>query len=104
LIRLDSAKEIQGFPLLEFGWALLDETRIWLDLGLAGKKFGLSARVRKSFITLAPVFLPSPRSWQTPKRLRFRVTSNKGRRSALAHPGRPNPAMGLWLLTSESWY
>jgi len=32
LIRLDSAKEIQGFPLLDFGRALLDEARIWLDL------------------------------------------------------------------------
>ena len=27
--------EIQGFPLLFFGRALLDEAPIWLDLGLA---------------------------------------------------------------------
>jgi hypothetical protein len=67
LKRLDSAKEMQGFPLLEFGRALLDEARIWLDLGLAWKKFGLNSRGWKSFITLAPAFLPSPRSWQTPK-------------------------------------
>jgi hypothetical protein len=30
LIRLNSAKEIQGFPLLDFGRALLDEAQIWL--------------------------------------------------------------------------
>ena len=35
LIRPDSAKEIQGFALALFGRALLDEARIWLDLGLA---------------------------------------------------------------------
>ena len=40
LIRLDSAKEIQGFSLLYFVRALLDEARIWLNLGLAWKKFG----------------------------------------------------------------
>jgi hypothetical protein len=34
LIRPDSAKEIQGFSLLKFGRALLDEARIWLDLDL----------------------------------------------------------------------
>jgi hypothetical protein len=35
LIRLDSAKEIKGFSLAKFGRALLDEARIWLDLGSA---------------------------------------------------------------------
>ena len=35
LLTLDSAKEIQGFSLLKFGRALLDEPRIWLDLDLA---------------------------------------------------------------------
>jgi hypothetical protein len=35
LIRLNSAKEIKGFSLAKFGWALLNEARIWLDLGLA---------------------------------------------------------------------
>jgi len=40
LIWLDSRKKNQGFPLLDFGRALLDEARIWLNLGLAWKKFG----------------------------------------------------------------
>jgi hypothetical protein len=35
LIRLYSAKEIQGFPSALFCPALLDEARIWLDLDLA---------------------------------------------------------------------
>ena len=35
LISLDSAKEIQGFSLLNFVRALLDEARIWLNLDLA---------------------------------------------------------------------
>jgi hypothetical protein len=38
LIRLDSAKGIKGFSLAKFGRALLDETRIWLDLGSAWGK------------------------------------------------------------------
>ena len=38
LIRLDSAKEIQGFSLLYFGRALLDEARIWLNLDLAWRR------------------------------------------------------------------
>jgi hypothetical protein len=42
LIRLDSAKEIQGFCLTLFGRALLDEARIWLNLGLAWKSLGLN--------------------------------------------------------------
>ena len=44
MIRLDSAKEIQGFSLLKFCQILLDEARIWLDLDLAwvrsSKEFG----------------------------------------------------------------
>jgi len=39
LITLDSAKETQGFPLLYFGQALLDEARNWLDLDLAWERF-----------------------------------------------------------------
>jgi len=35
LIRLDSAKEIKGFSLLDFVRALLDEALTWLDLDLA---------------------------------------------------------------------
>jgi hypothetical protein len=35
LIRLNSAKEIQGFSWLLFGGALLDEAPIWLNFDLA---------------------------------------------------------------------
>jgi hypothetical protein len=48
LIRLDSAKEIQGFSLQKFGQILLDGAGIWLDLGLAWRKFGFNARVQPS--------------------------------------------------------
>jgi hypothetical protein len=39
LIKLDSAKENQGFPLLDFARTLLEEARIWPDLDLAWQKF-----------------------------------------------------------------
>ena len=47
LIRLNSAKEIQGFSLLNFVRALLDEARIWLNLDLAWDR-GLRYRATQS--------------------------------------------------------
>jgi len=47
LIRLDSAKEIEGFSLLEFCRALLDEARIWLDLHLARENRLLGQALRR---------------------------------------------------------
>jgi hypothetical protein len=35
LKRLDSAKEIQAFPLIFFGRALLDSASIWVNLASA---------------------------------------------------------------------
>ena len=46
LIRLDSAKEIQGFSLRKFGWALLDGAQIWPDLGF-GLGFAVATPLRK---------------------------------------------------------
>ena len=46
LITLDSAKENQGFPLLYFGRALLDEVRIWLNFDLPLKKLILNRPVQ----------------------------------------------------------
>jgi len=57
LIRLDSAKESQGFSLLDFVRALLDEARIRLNLDLAWKKLGFPS---------GGAGLSSPRSWRTP--------------------------------------
>jgi hypothetical protein len=57
LIRLDSAKESQGFSLLDFVRALLDEAQIWLNLDLARKKLGFPS---------GGTGLSSPRSWRTP--------------------------------------
>jgi hypothetical protein len=45
LITLDSAKEIKGFSLQKFGRILLDEARIWLDLGSVWKKLASLAHV-----------------------------------------------------------
>jgi hypothetical protein len=75
LKRLNSAKEIKGFPRLKFGWALLGEARIWLGLDLAWKKLG--------FLLAAPAF---------PVLAHGRLSRWLRRRDA------------LWVLISESWY
>jgi hypothetical protein len=81
LKRLNSVKEIKGFPRQKFGWALLNDARIWLDLGLAWEKLGFPSSLRRRFQSS---LIPDSRDGCSPRRL--------------------NPAIGLSVLISDFWY
>ena len=55
LITLDLAKENQGFPLLDFVRALLEEARIWRGFGFGLEKTWISFRRRRPFHPRSPL-------------------------------------------------